>query len=560
MKTATLWKMKTNLAGGYANKGHDFWSARRRREAPLPWNHFAVCSESSWRHTMGNWQERIWWTHGHKKRNPLLVPMGFHIVSTCVLEGWPLTSNAKHTSTWLRVARFRRSLPRAELYIDNDGRIVRSPEALRPLTLCSCDCKILTSAICRGLRWYSMRCIHPSQRCISSRQMTDNIFDFETTALAHVACAPQESCVGLTDFAASYPSVNHSWIFNVLEKAELLSRRIYCDSTAHVELAGMTRGQFLVARDVRQGCSASGFLFAMAFDPIFRWLQDAIIPQYPGAYFFQPVPCAHADDFAVAASSFQRLMTALTLAFTVVDQTAGFNFNRRKCCLLQYGSESCQSLLDWVAMNCEKFRDLKIVKYAKYDGTMIGHEGEDDQSPQDGRQRQRSRSRDRVHPHAQTPQTPQEPQIQPMVIQDLLLNRMRILTALGDKKGPDRVSEHLHTDLHMLMMSQQPRTTESREWPFKVQKGKKTVAEVKKPSDLPKAKKHKPMDSDEDDEELLRTLSFQFLCYLSNQMPEEEIQWVDRSNQLLVHKDHRPVPSLRMNPLTTMTNKKMSVT
>ena len=86
------------------------------------------------------------------------------------------------------------------------------------------------------------------------------------------------------------------------------------------------------------------------------------------------------------------------------------------------------------------------------------------------------------------------------------------------------------------------------------------MAEVKKPSDLPKAKKHKPMDSDEDDEELLRTLSFHFLCHLCNQVPEEEMQWVDRSNQLPVHKDHRPVPALRMNPLTTMTNKKMSVT
>ena len=34
--------------------------------------------------------------------------------------------------------------------------------------------------------------------------MTDNIF--ETTALAHVACAPQESGVLLTDFGAAYPS------------------------------------------------------------------------------------------------------------------------------------------------------------------------------------------------------------------------------------------------------------------------------------------------------------------------------------------------------------------
>ena len=66
---------------------------------------------------------------------------------------------------------------------DDLGRIIRSPDALPPLTLCNSDCKILTSAICRGLHWYTMRCIHTSQRCISSRQMTDNIFEIESTAL-----------------------------------------------------------------------------------------------------------------------------------------------------------------------------------------------------------------------------------------------------------------------------------------------------------------------------------------------------------------------------------------
>ena len=92
-------------------------------------------------------------------------------------------------------------------------------------------------------------------------------------------CSLQESGILLTDFAAAYPSVNHSWIFNVLEKAELheficrLVRMIYCDSTTHVEFAGKNRGQFLMARGVRQGCSAIGSLFATAFDPIFRWLR-----------------------------------------------------------------------------------------------------------------------------------------------------------------------------------------------------------------------------------------------------------------------------------------------
>ena len=51
--------------------------------------------------------------------------------------------------------------------------------------------------------------------------MTDNIFEIDTTALAHVACAPQESGVLLTDFAAAYPSVNHYWIFSVLENTGL---------------------------------------------------------------------------------------------------------------------------------------------------------------------------------------------------------------------------------------------------------------------------------------------------------------------------------------------------
>ena len=96
------------------------------------------------------------------------------------------------------------------------GRIVRSPDALRPMTLCNCDCKILTSAICRGLHWYTMQCIHTSQRCISCGQMTDNIFEIESTALSHVAVAPRDSGVLLTYYAPAYPSVNHAWIFSVL--------------------------------------------------------------------------------------------------------------------------------------------------------------------------------------------------------------------------------------------------------------------------------------------------------------------------------------------------------
>ena len=111
--------------------------------------------------------------------------------------------------------------------------------------------------------------------------MTDNIFEIETTTLDHVACTEQESGILLTDSAAAHPSVNHSWILSVLEKTEVpeficrFLRSICNDSTTHVEFTGTTPGQFLVARGVRQGCPSSG----MAFDPIFRWLQEAVIPR-----------------------------------------------------------------------------------------------------------------------------------------------------------------------------------------------------------------------------------------------------------------------------------------
>ena len=37
--------------------------------------------------------------------------------------------------------------------VDDNGLIVRPPDALRPLALCDCDCKIITTAICPGLHW-----------------------------------------------------------------------------------------------------------------------------------------------------------------------------------------------------------------------------------------------------------------------------------------------------------------------------------------------------------------------------------------------------------------------
>ena len=91
------------------------------------------------------------------------------------------------------------------------------------------------------------------------------------------------------------------------------------------------------------------------FDPIFRWLQEVVIPRNPDNLdFLQPIQCAYADDLAVASCSFLSLMTALAPAFRSVDYIAGLTLNYRKCCL------------------CERGREMQIVRHAKYVGTIIG--------------------------------------------------------------------------------------------------------------------------------------------------------------------------------------------
>ena len=72
-----------------------------------------------------------------QKRNPLQVPMGFHIVSTGVLEVWVLNSlyNAyKHVIEGgpvpAQLAASRTAFIPKSSDVDNNGRIVRSPEAV----------------------------------------------------------------------------------------------------------------------------------------------------------------------------------------------------------------------------------------------------------------------------------------------------------------------------------------------------------------------------------------------------------------------------------------------
>ena len=141
--------------------------------------------------------------------------------------------------------------------------------------------------------------------------------------LPHVVGAPPNSgvlCRGISQ-------CHHSWI-----------------SITHVVFVGARRRQFLMARGVRQGCLANGFLFAMAFDPIFRWLQESIIlMNVDNLESLQLTQRPYIEDLAIASSSFRELMFARAPAFRTIDCIVGSNLNFRECCWVQTGNEDHDS-------------------------------------------------------------------------------------------------------------------------------------------------------------------------------------------------------------------------
>ena len=162
--------------------------------------------------------------------------------------------------------------------------------------------------------------------------MSDNICAIETAAVVLRTRYSEDRGILRTDFYCAYSSVDHRWIVLVSERASvpLVLRRflrgIYNDSTTSVEHAGATRGQLAIMRGVRQGCTVSGFLFAMAVDSVYRWLMSVVLPLEPHQpCFLQRCACAYADDFTIATASLRDSLPSVADAFTKIHAVTGVN-------------------------------------------------------------------------------------------------------------------------------------------------------------------------------------------------------------------------------------------
>ena len=88
----------------------------------------------------------------------------------------------------------------------------------------------------------------------------------------------------LLDDSCAFPSVDHRWIFMILERAGVplpvknFLRGIYTGSNTNVEYASAIRRQFAMMRGDRQGSPASAYLLTVLFSSSLIGLASTFLP------------------------------------------------------------------------------------------------------------------------------------------------------------------------------------------------------------------------------------------------------------------------------------------
>ena len=164
MKRAIPSKMKMSLEEDFVSIGAIF---QARVEGPKHHQYEAII-----RYVQIAPNDILWTIDTKNCTNSLLLLLAltkFQMVPTSVLEAWALRSSSMLTSLCWKEEPFQNlSLGRTVFIpntsdINDSGRLVRSPDALRPLTLCNGDCKLLTFWKSRAWSWLMWRVLRQNQ-------------------------------------------------------------------------------------------------------------------------------------------------------------------------------------------------------------------------------------------------------------------------------------------------------------------------------------------------------------------------------------------------------------
>lgn len=255
---------------------------------------------------------------------------------------------------------------------DDDVVVARCPGETRPLTVSDSDGKIVSGALDAPLSTIARDTILEHQRgCLRGRSLVDNVVEADGYVAAFALLGEDASAAMLCcDFRAAFPSLEHGWIWFVLElmgiPAMLLVaiRLLYLDLSVLILFCGKVFPGFRVLRGIKQGDPMSGTIFVLAIEPFLRKLA-ACAPKV----FLRVL--AFADDIMLIFRKFLEHFGIIFKQFVVFAKASGLCLSFPKTVLVPLWDMSWDDLRTFL----KSFGDageIRSADYAKYLGVFLG--------------------------------------------------------------------------------------------------------------------------------------------------------------------------------------------
>jgi hypothetical protein len=208
--------------------------------------------------------------------------------------------------------------------------VARTPSTTRPISLSNTDSKYFALALNRPLAEAATITVHPRQRgFVNGRSLLDNVLEVEGFAQSYAIAEADDPAIILFDIMAAFPSLSHQWLFVVLKKMKApratieAFKALYKDCHATINLLGKRRRRFAIRSGIRQGCPASGTLFALAIDPCIRYLIARIGPT-------RGIINAYADDIAAVIRNLYDSLKLINDCFETVGRATALHLHPGK--------------------------------------------------------------------------------------------------------------------------------------------------------------------------------------------------------------------------------------
>ena len=247
----------------------------------------------------------------------------------------------------------------------------RPPDALRPISLASTDNKVIAMAFASTLGEVASRwCSDDQFGFIAGRSIWDAVMLFEAAAL-HLSRRCGDAGLVFVDFRAAFPSIRHGWIRAALVATGLPQSFIaaflllYSEVTAAIRFGNCPPATIPMLSGIRQGCPASGAIFAICIDPLLRrigsWLPS------PWSWL-----TAYADDIAIALRGARSHLLEL---FSIIDATeacTGLCINVAKSSIVPLWTSDLDAATIEVHAMSPRLVELKVADFFKHLGVLVG--------------------------------------------------------------------------------------------------------------------------------------------------------------------------------------------